>query len=388
MVVYNAAGRPTYQAVNDPDTKANWTNITKKAGVTSLAAKNQPPYYKATTLTSDNLVGAEEEDDGDTDEDISGDDMDNDGFDPNGSAQDGSAVTPGQEAVSSNDKEKESVQDIINSNATGDETPEEAVTKEKTDEWGNMFDATTDKKLLVYSQYVDEKNLASGITLRNTKTLSGMKSSWLGQKGIFYQAEVEVTFTKNKKDDSGKYPEEHIKAISNIAGINYSWGADVPVTEEGTPPTGQIDSYGNTEAYAELKEGSVYNETFEAMAGVPSTRSLYFSTGGSEFIVNLQAEYEYSKKAVRTYRSLFQDIDCEYKEGDTFKGLSKGQTKTETFKADKNDATVDTSVVAESNNMVNPVSANSGFNTTTNEHGSSTEIYAQFHSIRLFLCTS
>lgn len=90
------------------------------------------------------------------------------------------------------------------------------------------------------------------------------------------------------------------------------------------------------EAYAELKEGSVYNETFEAMAGTPSTRSLYFATGGSEFIVNMQAVYDdynldevggnkNSYRSTRTYKSIFKKVDCEYKKGDTLKSLAAGK---------------------------------------------------------------
>lgn len=90
------------------------------------------------------------------------------------------------------------------------------------------------------------------------------------------------------------------------------------------------------EAYTELKEGSVYNETFEAMAGTPSTRSLYFATGGSEFIVNMQAVYDdynldevggnkNSYRSTRTYKSIFKKVDCEYKKGDTLKSLAAGK---------------------------------------------------------------
>ena len=58
--------------------------------------------------------------------------------------------------------------------------------------------------------------------------------------------------------------------------------------------TGEISNYASaaSHGYTELKEGSIYNETFEAMAGVPTTRTLYYTTGGEEFIVNLQAVYD------------------------------------------------------------------------------------------------
>lgn len=70
--------------------------------------------------------------------------------------------------------------------------------------------------------------------------------------------------------------------------------------------------------YAEVKEGSPDNETFEAMAGVPSTERLYFGAGGTEFVVDVELEYEKDKDSVwRTYRSYFSGVECEHKSGDT-----------------------------------------------------------------------
>ena len=141
------------------------------------------------------------------------------------------------------------------------------------------------------------------------------------------------------------------------------------------------------EAYAELKEGSIYNETFEAMAGVPSTRSLYFATGGSEFIVNMQAVYDdyylkeisggskNSYRSTRRYKSVFNSTDCEYKKGDTLKSLTAGNTKEETFVADANDRKQEKTVTAEKNSAVNPQGA-AGYNTTVNGHDSTTKFHA------------
>lgn len=141
------------------------------------------------------------------------------------------------------------------------------------------------------------------------------------------------------------------------------------------------------EAYAELKEGSIYNETFEAMAGVPSTRSLYFATGGSEFIVNMQAVYDdyylkeisggskNSYRSTRRYKSVFNSTDCEYKKGDTLKSLTAGNTKEETFVADANDRKQEKTVTAEKNSAVNPQGA-AGYNTTVNGHDSATKFHA------------
>lgn len=51
---------------------------------------------------------------------------------------------------------------------------------------------------------------------------------------------------------------------------------------------------------AEIKEGSIDNETFEAMAGVPTTRNLYFSVGATEFRVRIKGTIR-SAKVDRVY---------------------------------------------------------------------------------------
>ncbi|TQR44228.1 glycine-rich protein [Paenibacillus popilliae] len=60
--------------------------------------------------------------------------------------------------------------------------------------------------------------------------------------------------------------------------------------------------------WSEIKEGTPGNETFDAMAGTPTTRSLYFATGGSEFIVDIETEYVSDATATRTYTSKFNAV--------------------------------------------------------------------------------
>ncbi|WP_165867471.1 glycine-rich protein [Paenibacillus pinisoli] len=66
--------------------------------------------------------------------------------------------------------------------------------------------------------------------------------------------------------------------------------------------------------YSEIKEGSPQtsgtssNETFDAMSGTPTTRNLYFATGGSEFIVDVQVEYVPKVTQQRTYKSEFKSV--------------------------------------------------------------------------------
>lgn len=72
------------------------------------------------------------------------------------------------------------------------------------------------------------------------------------------------------------------------------------------PPKREVGLYSSfPEFWSEIKQGSPGNETFEAMAGTPTTRSLYYATGGSEFIVDIEVEYVEEMTSTRTYRSFF-----------------------------------------------------------------------------------
>ena len=77
-------------------------------------------------------------------------------------------------------------------------------------------------------------------------------------------------------------------------------------------PIKYIGTYTSTpEYYSEIKQGSPEDEEFEAMAGTPTTRDLYFSSGGSEFIVDIETEYVPSESSARAYKSFFSAVDCE-----------------------------------------------------------------------------
>lgn len=82
------------------------------------------------------------------------------------------------------------------------------------------------------------------------------------------------------------------------------------------------------DAYSELKNyGTGSNltgnltESWEAMAGVPSTEQLYFAAGGSEFIVDITVERIEDEVAKRSYDSYYTTTNCEFFTGDTSKGL-------------------------------------------------------------------
>ena len=78
------------------------------------------------------------------------------------------------------------------------------------------------------------------------------------------------------------------------------------------------------EAYSELKNygagsntSGTLKESYEAMAGIPSTEQLYLAAGGSEFVVEVTVEYVENEVAKRTYHSHYDGTDCEFKAGDT-----------------------------------------------------------------------
>ncbi|WP_027084141.1 hypothetical protein [Cohnella panacarvi] len=67
--------------------------------------------------------------------------------------------------------------------------------------------------------------------------------------------------------------------------------------------------YRSTPSYwSEIKEGVPGSEEFEAMSGTPTNRPLYFASGGSEFIVDIETEYVPSATATRTYTSKFNTV--------------------------------------------------------------------------------
>lgn len=79
------------------------------------------------------------------------------------------------------------------------------------------------------------------------------------------------------------------------------------------------------EYFSELKEGAPNAETYEAMAGVPSTEEVYFSVGGTEFKLALELQYWMNETGVsRKYQSKFEGTKCEYYNGDNAKTGSIG----------------------------------------------------------------
>lgn len=111
-----------------------------------------------------------------------------------------------------------------------------------------------------------------------------------------YKSTVQVM--ENKLVD-GKYPVIELTANDGEAVKNYKrepvkpYYISAPVT------------------YSEIKHNEPKGEKWEAMAGVPTTEQLYFASGGSEFIVDIELEYIQDETTTRNYRVEFTPVSCD-----------------------------------------------------------------------------
>lgn len=128
-----------------------------------------------------------------------------------------------------------------------------------------------------------------------------------------YTAEVKV---KVRLKGQGKYVEIPLDGNPNNDSVEYFKKPD----DGGVVGGGEVIRGGIATSavyWSEIKEGSPGNETFEAMTGVPTTRDLYFASGGSEFMLEMEWEYIKDGQATRRYQVKYAGTDCEYKAGDT-----------------------------------------------------------------------
>ena len=125
-----------------------------------------------------------------------------------------------------------------------------------------------------------------------------------------------------------------LKIKTKISGTEYEFKpkAATDVTDKASfiipsAPAELYATYISTpEAYAELKnygvgsnQSGTLHEDYEVMSGVPTTRQLYYSAGGSEFIIDISFEYSKAEKAVRSYTAFYSGVKCEYYEKDSIK---------------------------------------------------------------------
>lgn len=155
-------------------------------------------------------------------------------------------------------------------------------------------------------QHISKQNLMNFIEAKEDITINHNISSYPivpGEYTFRYDAKISIKLDENEP-------------IIELEGDPAS--ASKTFINEEPPPEPIIEKYtSEAVAYAEIKEGSPGQETFDAMAGTPTTQDLYFAAGGSEFIVEFEAKYLEDQVAERTYRSYFTETPCQYKEGDT-----------------------------------------------------------------------
>lgn len=121
-------------------------------------------------------------------------------------------------------------------------------------------------------------------------------------KKFIYTPTVVITYKNQGKD----------KQLTAKANPDYA-----SYTRPPNPP--QLIQYtSQPSAFAEFKNGEPDKEEYDAMSGVPSNKRLYLGVGGSEFIVDVELEYQKNVDSVwRTYRSYYTPVDSEFKAGDT-----------------------------------------------------------------------
>lgn len=92
--------------------------------------------------------------------------------------------------------------------------------------------------------------------------------------------------------------------------------------------------------YSEVKYGktSEENEKYAVMAGVPTTETLHFKAGGSEFLLAANFVYDKEAKAYRKYQSYYSSGICEYHQ---FDKLHKIKSSDGQFEQEKEDTLQD-----------------------------------------------
>jgi len=124
-----------------------------------------------------------------------------------------------------------------------------------------------------------------------------------GKVSFRYNASVEIWA---RDDITG----EDIRKLcaSDSESIEMTWFRPMP------PDVDQGNFISVPKYYSEIKQGAPQtsgtgaNEQFDAMSGTPTTRNLYFASGGSEFIVDVQVEYVPQVTQTRNYTSEFKAV--------------------------------------------------------------------------------
>lgn len=88
------------------------------------------------------------------------------------------------------------------------------------------------------------------------------------------------------------------------------------------PPATLVVRTSSPVSYAQVKNGTwqigtgTVTQDWNVLAGIPSTEKFYITSGGSEYIVELQATEIQAESATRMYESYFAGNSCKFKTGD------------------------------------------------------------------------
>jgi hypothetical protein len=166
-----------------------------------------------------------------------------------------------------------------------------------------------------------EGNLSGGnkVTLSNMTYetlipyLKGQKTIQVADSNIIinesttnkYLANVTLKFS----DKSYKLYAKGKTIESTYVGSEVSWslGVDTPNKFHYYSAIGKPGAEDN---YVEIKEGSPGHESWEAMAGVPTTEDLYVGFGATEFMLNFDGEWKQNPEVTRTYTWSYTVSNC------------------------------------------------------------------------------
>lgn len=147
-----------------------------------------------------------------------------------------------------------------------------------------------------------------------TPYLKGQKTIQVADSNIIinesttnkYLANVTLKFT----DKSYKFYAKGKTIESTYVGsdkVSWSLGVDTPNKFHYYSAIGKPGVENN---YVEIKEGSPGHESYEAMAGVPTTEDLYVGFGATEFMLNFDGEWKQNPEVTRTYTWSYTVSNC------------------------------------------------------------------------------
>lgn len=209
----------------------------------------------------------------------------------------------------------------------GKEIPVNIRTKledEDYDKWIAAMKTATNTKLKIEITRTDKgsSNTGSSPILSGSPTIGTFQPITNDNLLRYFNGKTSLTYKDNLSNypipEDGKVEFEYNAKLTvtyTAGGVNYTVECDngefttIKFFRKKKLDTNLFGTYTSNPSYwSEIKEGSPNNETFEAMAGTPTTRNLYFASGGSEFIVNIETEYVPNETATRSYKSYFSSV--------------------------------------------------------------------------------